>query len=92
MSALQPTLLLPVGTLAIEQVLGTKGPLVEVVGRVLHANYLGADVEVISLPHPSGASTWHHSPSNKALLAKALSLIGKHPAWKEATAAVADSH
>ena len=57
----RPELILPVGTLAIEQVLGHRGPLVEVVGQPREVRWHGASATAIALPHPSGASTWHRS-------------------------------
>jgi len=83
---LRPDLVIAVGTLAIEQVLGEKGPLAEVVGTTRRARWLGRDVEVIALPHPSGASTWHKTEPGKALLGKALRRLAKHPVMKEACA------
>jgi len=76
---LRPKLLLPVGTMAIEQVLGGKRPLAEAVGRVERVRYHGVESDVIALPHPSGASTWHVMEPGKTLLAKALGLIAAHP-------------
>ncbi len=32
---------------------------------------------LIPLPHPSGASTWHHAPAHRALLTRALALVAK---------------
>lgn len=81
---LEPELVLPVGTLAIEQVLGHKGPLVEVIGTERRAHYFGREVDVIALPHPSGASTWHRTEPGKTLLAEALALISEHPAMRRA--------
>jgi len=82
--ALAPELVLPVGTLAIEQVLGHKGPLVEVVGAPLRATFHGVEADVICLPHPSGASSWHKMEPGKTLLGKAMAAIGKHPAMRDA--------
>lgn len=79
---LLPRLVLPVGTLAIEQVTGHKGPLAEIVGKATTATYHGVAVDVICLPHPSGASTWHRTSPGKELLGQALSLIAGHPAVK----------
>jgi len=76
---LRPKLLLPVGTMAIEQVLGGKRPLAEAVGRVERVRYHGVESDVIALPHPSGASTWHVMEPGKTLLAKAFKLIAAHP-------------
>jgi uracil-DNA glycosylase len=81
---LRPDLVIAVGTLAIEQVLGEKAPLAEVVGTTRRARWLGRDVEVIALPHPSGASTWHKTEPGKALLGKALRRLARHPVMKEA--------
>jgi len=80
---LQPKLVLPVGTLAIEQVLGHKGPLVDVVGTVRRTRYHGHDVDVIALPHPSGASTWHRVEPGRTLLARALELFAGHRETRE---------
>lgn len=76
---LRPGLVIPVGTLAIAQVTGEVGPLVDVVGRQLRARYHGVEVDVIALPHPSGASTWHRMEPGRSLLEKALRLIARHP-------------
>jgi uracil-DNA glycosylase len=77
---LQPKLVLPVGTLAIEQVLGKSQPLTEVVGQLLRARYHGLDTDVLCLPHPSGLSSWHKTEPGKSLLKKALRLLKAHPA------------
>lgn len=77
---LQPRLVIPVGTMAIAEVLGHTGRLVEVIGAQMQTTYHGAAVDVIALPHPSGASTWHRTEPGITLLAQALALIGAHPA------------
>jgi uracil-DNA glycosylase len=79
---LAPRLLIPVGGLAIEQVLGAKTPLASVVGRILRRTYLGSESDIICLPHPSGASTWHRMEPGRSLLQKALALLGAHPEWR----------
>jgi uracil-DNA glycosylase len=81
---LRPELVIPVGTLAIAEVLGHTGPLVDVVGDVTRATYHGHEVDVLALPHPSGASTWHRVEPGKALLARALAKLAKHPTLREA--------
>lgn len=83
---LQPELIIPVGALAIEQVVRHKGPLVDVIGRAMRARYHGVDTDVICLPHPSGASTWHRVSPGKELLKQALTLIAAHPAIQRAFA------
>ena len=85
-SILRPSLVVPVGALAISEVLGKKGPLAEVVGVPLRARYHGADVDVVALPHPSGASTWHRTEPGKTLLAQALRALGRHEAVARALA------
>ncbi|MFL5321132.1 MAG: uracil-DNA glycosylase family protein [Myxococcaceae bacterium] len=81
---LKPKLLLPVGTLAIEQVLGEKLPLAELVGKQLQLRYHGHEMDCICLPHPSGASTWHRMEPGISLLKKALALVRQHPEVQKA--------
>ena len=77
-----PELIIPVGKLAIARFLDD-APLVETIGKK-HSWQKGArSIDVIPLPHPSGASTWYHVEPGKTLTKKALALIGKHPAWKQ---------
>ena len=79
---LKPDLILPVGTLAIEQVLDHRGRLVDVIGTQQRARFHGVHMDAIALPHPSGVSTWHRSEPGKTLLARALARLGEHPAWR----------
>jgi uracil-DNA glycosylase len=81
-SLLEPRLVIPVGTLAIEQVLARKAPLTESVGVKLRGRYHGVETDVIALPHPSGASTWHKLQPGRTLLSRALRLIARHPETK----------
>jgi uracil-DNA glycosylase len=78
---LKPELVIPVGKLAIEQLLPIK-KLDEMIGKKYQVNYHGVELDVIPLPHPSGASPWHRMEPGKTLLEKALGMIAKHPAWK----------
>jgi len=78
-SILKPRLIIPVGTLAIEQVLGRKVPLTELIGKRLEVRYHGHPTEVVCLPHPSGASTWFKMEPGKSLTVRALKLLAKHP-------------
>jgi uracil-DNA glycosylase len=84
---LRPALVIAVGTLAIERVLGHKGPLAEVVGRAARTTYHGVPVDVIALPHPSGASSWHKTSPGAELLERALALLAAHPAMTAALGA-----
>jgi uracil-DNA glycosylase len=76
---LKPSLVLPVGKLAIAQFLGER-PLVETIGRKFEIEYRGRAVDCIPLPHPSGASPWHRMEPGKTLLTRALALLAKHEA------------
>lgn len=71
---MRPTLIVPVGRLAIDRFLGAV-PLVNVVGQVHVVTHAGGSSEVVPLPHPSGASSWIHQPGNAALLDRALELL-----------------
>jgi uracil-DNA glycosylase len=80
---LKPKLVIPVGALAIEQVLGTTDKLANIIGTVQNVHYHGEPVDVVALPHPSGASTWHRMEPGKTLLRKALGLLKNHPVTQE---------
>ena len=88
---LRPRLVLPVGAMAIEQVLGHGGQLKEVVGTLRTAMWHGVRVDVICLPHPSGLSTWHVTEPGRTLLVKALRLLRTHPAIADAFSPTATS-
>lgn len=79
---LRPTLVLPVGKLAISQFLGER-PLIETIGRKFPVTYRGHAVDCIPLPHPSGASPWHRMEPGKTLLQQALVLVAEHPAVRK---------
>ena len=79
---LQPKLILPVGKLAISQYIPVN-KLVDVIGKKIQQNIDGVDVELIPLPHPSGASTWHRMSPGKELLAQALELLAQHESWEK---------
>jgi len=81
---LQPQLIIPVGKLAISQLLAFK-KLTEVVGKQHEILIDERKVDVIPLPHPSGVSTWPNMQPGKSLLAESLRLIQNHAAWKSAT-------
>ena len=76
---LRPTLVLPIGKLAIAQFVQFE-KLTEVIGGQLRVTKYGHTFDLIPLPHPSGASTWHRMEPGKTLLAKALQRIAEHPA------------
>jgi uracil-DNA glycosylase len=84
MAALRPRLVIPVGRLAIAEVLRGAQPIAAVVGRKLRARYHGLVVDVICLPHPSGASTWFKLEPGKTLLRRALRTLALHPEIRRA--------
>jgi uracil-DNA glycosylase len=77
---LRPQLIIPVGRVAIEQFLPAR-PLIEQIGKVTRVARGRQRIDVIPLPHPSGASTWPRAEPGKSLTLRALDLIGAHPAW-----------
>jgi uracil-DNA glycosylase len=77
---LRPTLIIPIGRLAIEQFLPAR-PLVEQIGRTFQIERGRRRIDVVPLPHPSGASTWPRTEPGKSLTARALEALGRHPAW-----------
>ena len=77
---LRPELIIPVGKLAISRFLEFK-TLREVIGEKHQIASHDRTIDVIPLPHPSGASTWHVTEPGKTLLRDALALIGQHPAF-----------
>ena len=79
---LQPQLIIPVGKLAISQLLAVN-KLSEAIGRQMQHDIEGHRCDLVPLPHPSGASTWHRTEPGKTLLQQALKLIEAHPAWRE---------
>ncbi len=82
---LEPELLLPVGKLAISQVLKV-GKLTEVIGATHRVELHGHALDAIPLPHPSGASTWHRTSPGIELLERALRQIAEHPTFSSLVA------
>lgn len=79
---LRPRLILPVGKLAVAQLMPVD-KLKDVVGQLHRMTVKKFETDVIPLPHPSGASTWHRMEPGKTLLSQSLQLILAHPAWNE---------
>jgi uracil-DNA glycosylase len=69
---LRPEVVVPVGGLAIRELLGA-GKLSEAVGET----FVRDGVVYVPLPHPSGASTWLNVPENKRRLSRALAVLGE---------------
>ncbi|MEM7010022.1 MAG: uracil-DNA glycosylase family protein [Verrucomicrobiota bacterium] len=77
---LAPKLVFAVGKLAISQFLDF-GKLTEVIGNQFRLEKFGHKFDLIPLPHPSGASTWHRMEPGKTLTKSALDLTAKHPVF-----------
>ena len=71
LALVQPRVLLAVGGLAIETLLGEKLRLDETVGHIFEVD----GRYVLPLPHPSGASLWPNKPENQARIDQALVLL-----------------
>jgi uracil-DNA glycosylase len=69
-----PELIIPIGNLAIHIFFPGKPKLVDLIGTQKQVDGRW----VVPLPHPSGASRWPQIPENKALIEKAVVLIGEH--------------
>jgi uracil-DNA glycosylase len=69
---LQPAVIVPVGALAIESLLG-RMRLTEAVGQRFERD----GRPVIPLPHPSGASAWLNLAGNRALVERAVELVAR---------------
>jgi uracil-DNA glycosylase len=76
---LKPTLVIPVGRLAMEQFMEYRS-LEAHIGQQFRCTYAGHSFDVIPLPHPSGASPWPRLEPGKTLLRQALRLLAAHPA------------
>jgi len=73
---IRPTLLIPVGRLAITRFLPNE-PLDRLIGKAHDVEHVGGHAMAIPLPHPSGASSWIHEGDHPRLLDRALVLIGR---------------
>lgn len=78
---LRPRLLIPVGRLAIEQFLPAR-PLIDQIGTKHRFDGPTGSIDVIPLPHPSGASPWPRIEPGRTLTTRALRAIARHAAWR----------
>lgn len=78
---LRPELVIAVGKLAISQFMVVE-KLDQVIGRAYPLRRERRTIDMIPLPHPSGASPWHRIPPGKGLLETAMGLIAAHPAMR----------
>jgi uracil-DNA glycosylase len=72
---IRPQLIVPVGGLAIRELLGITG-LADCIGN----RYELEEAVAIPLPHPSGASSWLNAPSNRELTERAARLVRREVA------------
>jgi uracil-DNA glycosylase len=73
LALVQPTLILPVGGLAVRRFLGSRARrLGDVVGEAFKVE---PGRWIVPLPHPSGASLWLNRPANRARVDQALERI-----------------
>jgi len=80
----KPKLILPIGKLAIAELIGTeKFKLEDIVGTTQKKEWFGVTFDWIPLPHPSGLNVWNHTDIGKKRIAEALQLIRKNKTWKE---------
>jgi uracil-DNA glycosylase len=73
---LKPELVIPVGKLAIEKLLGAV-KLDGVIGKKFIREIFGKQTAIIPLPHPSGASVWSFKKENQVRIAKAMRRLKK---------------
>ena len=78
---LKPTLVIPVGKLAIKQFLEFD-KLEHIIGKKFKVVHEDHEFDIIPLAHPSGASPWHRMEPGKTLIQQALKQIDQHPAFR----------
>jgi uracil-DNA glycosylase len=71
LALVQPRVLLAVGGLAIDTLLGRHLALEQAVGEA----FLVEGRWILPLPHPSGASVWPNRPENKERIRRALAIL-----------------
>jgi uracil-DNA glycosylase len=75
LALVQPEVIIPIGRLAISLFFDSSQKLDEIIGR---EKQIESGAWVIPLPHSSGASRWHQSADNRALIEQAIDLIAGH--------------
>lgn len=79
LAIIQPQVIILVGALAIETLLG-KFKLAEIIGQTFERPAPWDEKQTVifvPLPHPSGASAWTNTPANQVLIQKAIRAIKK---------------
>jgi uracil-DNA glycosylase len=74
LTLIRPVLVIPVGRLAIDRVIGPR-QLTDAIGERFDVTHQGGASEAIPLPHPSGASSWPNQPGNRERLDRAIALL-----------------
>jgi uracil-DNA glycosylase len=74
LALIDPELIIPIGNLAIGVFFPEKPKLADLIGTEKEEGGRW----IVPLPHPSGASRWTQLPENRALIEKAIGLIGGH--------------
>ncbi len=69
-----PQVIIPIGRLAINLFFSKSKKLTEIIGREVDVDGRA----VVPLPHSSGASRWHQTETNRALIDQAIDLIKGH--------------
>ena len=75
-SLVQPNVIIPIGRLAIDLFFKKGLTLRNIIGKEMQRE----EHWIIPLPHPSGASRWHQSAENRALIEMAIELIAARKA------------
>jgi uracil-DNA glycosylase len=70
---LRPVVIITVGKLATEALLGRSQALADIIGT----GWERAGVRYLPLPHPSGVSRWRNDPAHRALVDQALVLLAR---------------
>jgi uracil-DNA glycosylase len=72
LALVQPEVIVPVGSLAIQLLYPQDVRLEEVVGQSIMDD---AGRQIVPLPHPSGASRWHSNPQHLGRIEQAIFLL-----------------
>ncbi|HEY6380006.1 MAG TPA: uracil-DNA glycosylase [Candidatus Dormibacteraeota bacterium] len=88
LALLAPRLVVPVGSLALQRIVGpgrrlddTVGAVLDGSGRLLQPGAAAPERVVVALPHPSGQSRWLNDPGRVALLEDALQRLARLVPW-----------
>jgi len=71
---IDPKIILPIGRLAINLFYPAKLSLSDIIGTQKKVD----DRWIVPLPHPSGASRWHQTETNRELVNQAIALVRVH--------------